>query len=202
MSHYLYLVRPGEPRDAEHGILDGPLSDRGLKQAHLAGRRLQGISFDICLTSPIERAVETAAVLDQYVEGPPMETSTLLFECLPSGSEGAPEFAASFFAAHTAEEVEAGRAQMEDARHSFMTKSRTTRRTLLVAHNFIIGEFVRAALGAPEWRWLGLNSFNGAITVIRVRTTKPVELVSFNDAAHLPAELLTGMTASPGLSAV
>ena len=46
MSRYVYLVRHGEQVDAEFGLPDGPLSERGRTQAvHLADR-LSGIQFD------------------------------------------------------------------------------------------------------------------------------------------------------------
>jgi len=48
---------------------------------------------------------------------------------------------------------------------------------------------VRAALGAPDWRWLGLNQQNCALTVIRYRAGVPPVLISFNDAAHLTGPL-------------
>lgn len=40
-----------------------------------------------------------------------------------------------------------------------------TRHESVVTHNFLIGWLVRAAQDAPEWRWLGLNHCNAALTV-------------------------------------
>ena len=62
-------------------------------------------------------------------------------------------------------------------------------RELIVTHNFLIGWFIRDALGAPAWRWLGLNQCNAALTVIRYASGYPPALVSFNDMDHLPAGL-------------
>jgi phosphohistidine phosphatase len=41
---------------------DRPLNERGVRQAHAAGRALErlGVHIDLCLTSPKRRAVETA----------------------------------------------------------------------------------------------------------------------------------------------
>jgi serine/threonine-protein phosphatase PGAM5 len=60
---------------------------------------------------------------------------------------------------------------------------------LIVTHNFLIGWFVRHALGAPDERWMGLNQCNGGLTVILYRTGQPASLVSFNDVGHLPPSL-------------
>ena len=60
---------------------------------------------------------------------------------------------------------------------------------LIVTHNFLIGWFIRHALHAPDWRWIGLNQQNCALTVILYRPGLPPSLVSFNDAAHLPDQL-------------
>ncbi len=58
------LVRHGETewsRDAKHtGRTDVPLTDEGREQARLAGRRLAGRSLALVLTSPLQRATETA----------------------------------------------------------------------------------------------------------------------------------------------
>ena len=58
MSRYLYLVRHGEQVDAEFGLPDGPLSDRGREQADRIADRLGSISFDAAYTSPLQRAIE------------------------------------------------------------------------------------------------------------------------------------------------
>jgi serine/threonine-protein phosphatase PGAM5 len=60
---------------------------------------------------------------------------------------------------------------------------------LVVTHNFLIGWFVRHALDAPDWRWIGLNQQNCALTVILYQPGLPPSLVSFNDTAHLPDQL-------------
>jgi hypothetical protein len=56
-----------------------------------------------------------------------------------------------------------------------------------VSH-FVIGWFVRYVLDAPWWRWMGLNQFNCALTIIKVSDGEPPALVTFNDIGHLPAD--------------
>ena len=65
MSRYLYLVRHGEQQDAEHGLPDGPLSPRGVRQAHALADRLGGVPFTGAWTSPLQRAQETARIMTQ-----------------------------------------------------------------------------------------------------------------------------------------
>lgn len=194
MSHYLYLVRHGEQQDAEHGLPDGPLSARGIRQATLAAERLSGVPFDAVFHSPLRRAEETAHIMHERMPAVEPQPSALLFDCIPSGpSPEMPHSFASFFGSVTKAEIEAGRAQMADAVDTFLTPSREDRHTLLITHNFVIGWFVREVFDAPEWRWLGLNQAHCGLTIIRVRTTKPSVLVTHNDLAHLPVELRTGL---------
>ena len=195
MPHYVYLVRHGEQRDAEHGIEDGPLSARGAAQAHAIGRRLASIPFTASYTSPLERAVQTADIMSSYLQGPPPEPSPLLFDCVPSGrTDDTPAIYDTYFSGVSAADIEAGTAQMEDAAAAFLTRERETTHTLLVTHNFVIGWFVRHVLEAPTWRWLALQTANASLTVLRSRRVRPSELLTFNDLGHLPPELRTGHT--------
>ena len=65
MSRYLYLVRHGEQQDAEHGLPDGPLSPRGVRQAQALADRLGGVPFTGAWTSPLQRAQETARIMTE-----------------------------------------------------------------------------------------------------------------------------------------
>jgi len=99
-----------------------------------------------------------------------------------------------FFGGVTAEEIDAGTAQMADAVAEFLAPAREDRHDLLITHNFVISWFVREVFDAPAWRWLGVNQANCGLTIIRVRSAKPPVLVAHNDLGHLPAELRTGMS--------
>ena len=63
------------------------------------------------------------------------------------------------------------------------------RRDLVITHNFLIAWLVREALEAPDWRWLGQNAANAALTVIRYAPERPPTLLVWNDTRHLPDEL-------------
>ena len=82
---------------------------------------------------------------------------------------------------------------MGDAVAEWFTPSIQDRHDLIITHNAVIGWFVREVFQAPEWRWMGTNVAHTALTVIRIRSAKPAELVTLNDTAHLPVELRTGL---------
>jgi serine/threonine-protein phosphatase PGAM5 len=194
VSHYLYLVRHGEQQDAEHGMPDGPLSARGTRQAELIAGRLSGVPFTGAWHSPLRRAEETAQVFAQLLPALAPKPSALLFDCVPSGpSPDMPHAFDSWFHSVTEAQIDAGRAQMEDAVGEWFAPAREDRHDLLITHNFVIAWFVRHVFDAPEWRWLGINQANCGLTIIRVRSAKPPVLVTHNDLAHLPAELRTGL---------
>lgn len=195
MSHYLYLVRHGEQQDAEYGLPDGPLSERGKRQARAIADRLSGVPFADAWHSPLERAAETARIMTERMPSLDARPSTLLFDCIPSGPPPEmPHGMRSFFGAVSQEDIEAGEAQMADAGAEWLAPARDDRHSLLITHNFVIGWFVREVFEAPAWRWLGINQANCGLTIIRVRSVKAPELITHNDLGHLPVELRTGLS--------
>lgn len=194
MSHFIYLVRHGEQQDAEHGLPDGPLSARGVRQAEAIAERLSGVPMTGIWHSPLRRAEDTARIMSKRMPALKPEPSALLFDCFPSGpTPDMPRAFESFFGGVTAEEIDAGQAQMADATAEFLAPAAGDRHDLLITHNFVIGWFVREVLDGPAWRWLGINQAHCGLTIIRVRSAKPPVLVVHNDLAHLPAELRTGL---------
>lgn len=194
MSRHIYLVRHGEQLDAEHGLPDGPLSPRGVRQATSIAERLSGVPFDGAWTSPLERAQETARIMTERMPAIHPEPTALLMDCVPSGPPAElPRAFEAFFGGVSELDIEAGEAQMADAAAEWLTPSRDERHELLITHNFVIGWFVRHVLDAPNWRWLGINQANCGLTVIHTRPAKPPVLLTHNDLGHLPPELRTGL---------
>ena len=131
MSRYLYLVRHGEQQDAQHGLPDGPLSARGVRQAEAVAERLSGVPFSGAWTSPLQRAQETARIMSGRLPALTPEPSALLMDCVPSGpTPDLPHAWEHFFGAVTAEEIEAGQAQMADAVAEWLAPSREDRHDL------------------------------------------------------------------------
>lgn len=194
MTHYIYLVRHGEHQDAEHGIDDGPLSPRGQRQAELIADRLSGLPLDAVWHSPLLRAAETARAIAGRLPSVVPEPSALLFDCVPTGpTDDTPAAYEPFFGSVTEAEIEAGRAQMEDATGEFLMRKTGDVHDVLITHNFVIAWFVREVLGAPEWRWMTLNQAHAGLTVIMQKQGRPWTLLAHNDLGHLPMELRTGL---------
>ncbi|WP_306233599.1 histidine phosphatase family protein [Agrococcus beijingensis] len=194
MAHLLYLVRHGEQLDAEHGVEDGRLSGRGVRQAHAIAQRLSGVHFDHAWTSPLQRATETAEIMQERLPAVTFERSALLLDCIPSGLEpGTPVGFHRFLQSVRPAESEAGAAQMQDAAGQWLRPSRGDVNELLITHNFVISWFVREVMQSPSWQWMALNQANCGLTIIRRRTGKPPQLVAHNDLGHLPPEDRTGM---------
>lgn len=86
----LYLVRHGSTRWNEEGRLQGttdvPISNLGIKQANDVKVKLRDVNFDVCVSSPLLRAKQTAFIIvDGKVE---VLTDALLTERELGGFEG------------------------------------------------------------------------------------------------------------------
>nr|WP_274638528.1 histidine phosphatase family protein [Microbacterium bovistercoris] len=194
MTHYIYLVRHGEHQDAEQGVADGPLSARGRRQAEALADRLSGLPLSAVWHSPLERAAETARAVADRLPSVDPQPSALLFDCVPTGmTDETPAVYEPFFGSVTEAEIDAGRAQMNDAVNAFLVRKPGEVHELLITHNFVISWFVREVLQMPEWRWMTLNQAHCGLTVIAQKNGRPWSLVTLNDLGHLPFELQTGL---------
>lgn len=194
MTHYVYLVRHGEHEGAEHGLTDGPLSPRGHRQAELLADRLSHLPIDRIWHSPLRRASETADALTAQLAAVSSEPSALLMDCVPTGMTAeTPTAFEPFFGSITDAEIEAGNAQMNDAVGEFLVRKPGDVHEVLVTHNAVIGWFVREVQTAPQWRWMMTNQANAGLTVLAQNPGRPWAVLTFNDMAHLPEELRTGL---------
>lgn len=191
-ARYLYLARHGDALADESG-----LSDAGRQQAILLGRRLRARPITALLHGPLSRALQTARLVNEQLEAVSRAMSTAAGDYipyLPDRNEllagGATDFI-QFLDAVTPEEAAEGRELAEQALEQFTgpVAGDTDQHTLVITHNFLIAWLVCQALDAPQWRWLGLNVGNAALTVIRYAPGRPPSLLAYNDMSHLPADL-------------
>jgi serine/threonine-protein phosphatase PGAM5 len=188
MTRFLYLVR-----HAEADPHDGPLSETGKEQARLTGQRLSDVPFSAIYHGPLPRAAQTAGLIAAYLPGVPVRACDLAGDYLPADPDpaGLPSSFASFVAGFSAAERTEGPARAAAAVERFARAGDQTGEDyeLVVTHNLLIGWLVSQAMNAPQWRWLGLNQMNCAVTIIAYPAGLPASLITFNDAGHLPPAL-------------
>ncbi|WP_374778009.1 histidine phosphatase family protein [Streptomyces sp. NBC_01310] len=191
-TRYLYLVRHGEAASEEGG-----LTEAGRRQAMLLGRRLRDVPFTAVHHGPLPRAEQTARVIGEQLTNVPLRVTEVAGDYVPHmpTREELPEESADYFlrflADATDEEREQGPELARQALDAFTgaVPGEQDRHELVVTHNFLVAWLVRDAMHAPQWRWLGLNHGNAALTVIRYAPGRPASVLVSNDMRHLPTEL-------------
>jgi probable phosphoglycerate mutase len=198
----LYLVRHAEQ---EQTAVEDPavgLSQLGRRQARLLGQRLRNVPFEGLHHSPLRRAEETAKLIAEELPEVAIHASALLTDRTPMPTpEEEPSYPARSLpwlaGVPVDEQDEGGRHISAALRHfaSLGDEASTSEaqpkpaNQLLITHGFVISWFIREALDAPSWRWLGLNPFNASLSVIRCLPGQAPTLISFNDVGHLPYEV-------------
>jgi serine/threonine-protein phosphatase PGAM5 len=172
---YLYLAR--------HGDADGGLTQAGRRQAELLAGRLAGVPFATVTHSPLPRAAQTAAAW------PGAQPSIMVGDYPPYVPAQVTARFAPVFEGWSGDELHDGPVLAREALARFAVPAERETYELVITHSFLIGWFVCQALGAPPERWLGLNTGNAALTVIRYSDDRPPALMLHNDMAHLPEEL-------------
>jgi serine/threonine-protein phosphatase PGAM5 len=185
----LYLVRHGEQEPSSGHARDGDLSALGREQAEKLGQRLRTVPLSAIHYSPLARAVQTADVLAGHLPQVPRHRCDLLADRTPVPSaerrDTYPDRWHPWLDHVPADERDEEAVALRAAVDHLGVTGEQDRHELLITHNFVIGWFVRHVLDAPEWRWIGLNQANCAITVLQWDSDRPPTLVSFNDTGHL-----------------
>ncbi len=191
-TRYLYLARHGEASPDET-----TLTESGRRQAVLLGERLRSAPLSAIHHGPLPRAKQTAQLISAQLAGTPLHQSELAGDYvpyLPTKEELPPDCAdtmLAFLAQVSEEERNRGPELARRALAEFTgpVDGDHDRHELIVTHNFLIAWLIRAALDSPEWRWMGLNHGNAALTVIRYAPGRPSSVLLCNDMGHLPSEL-------------
>jgi Carboxyl transferase domain len=153
---------------------------------------LSEVPFSAIYHGPLPRAAQTAELVAACSPGVPLSACDLAGDYLPSDPDlaGLPSSFASFVAGFSAAERAEGPALAIAALDRFARAGDEPDDTyeLVVTHNFLIGWLVSQALGAPSWRWLGLNQMKGAEAVTRLAdlcSTFHLPVVTFTDQPGL-----------------
>jgi len=185
----LYLVRHGEQDPASQHAVNGGLSRLGREQADRVGRRLRTVPFSSVHHSPLKRAAQTAEIVAGHLPQVPRHACEFVADRTPVPSPAQlgqyPRRWHDWLNGVPDDERDEDAKALQAAVEHIGVAGDTNRHELLITHNFVIGWFVRHVLDAPQWRWIGLNQANCAITIVQWDTDRPPTLVSFNDTGHL-----------------
>lgn len=192
VERWLYVVRHGEAGEDESA-----LTERGRRQARALGERLRGVPLAAVHHGPLARAEETARLAAGELDDVPVHCEEAAGDYVPYTPQRAElplevaDFLLDFVYRFPEDERRRGPALAAEAEAQFTgpVAGAKPRHELLVTHNFLAGWLVRAAMSAPPWRWLGINTCNAALTVIRYVPGRLPYVMVHNDMAHLPAEL-------------
>lgn len=77
----IYMVRHGQSQDNAHKIVSGThetkLSELGMQQAHNAGDHARALQIDLIVSSPMQRAQQTAEIIARELAYPASDIITL-----------------------------------------------------------------------------------------------------------------------------
>jgi serine/threonine-protein phosphatase PGAM5 len=183
--------------------VDGQLTEAGVEQARLLGRRLaglrnRGIRFSAVYHSPLARAAATASIVANDLPGVSVNPAVELTDHLPPVPADVPARWREIVGAYDADERATGTRLAAELLRRFAGAPTTETHEVLITHAFQVAWLVRHALDAPSGRWMGLNHANAALTVIELRKSRPPALVVFNEMTHLPPHLRwTGFPETP-----
>jgi broad specificity phosphatase PhoE len=192
-TRLLYLARHAEPAPDGSG-----LTARGVLQAEHLGGRLSRLPLHRITHGPLARARDTARVVARQFAAQPrlveVDAAGDYVPHMPRRDEVPDAWAdavLSYFAAIPEPEATLGPALATRAIDLLAgpPAAGRDRVDVVITHAFTIGWLVCHALGAPGWRWWGLNHCHAGLTVIRYGSDKPSSVVVLNDLAHLPADL-------------
>ncbi len=184
----VYLIRHGAyvaDRSADPQLGPG-LTPLGIAQARLIAARLNGsgVAFDSMISSPLQRARDTAAVMHETLSKVPLTHSPLLRECtptLPEAVEG-----------EVARERAACTRQLDQAFAQFLAPARNAKRNdILVAHGNVIRYLTMKALKVDAPVWAGMSVAHASLTVIEVRPDGAARVLAVGDSGHIPSPLVS-----------
>lgn len=92
----VYYIRHGETAWNREKLLQGrtniPLNENGREAAVLTGKGLSGVHFDLCITSPLDRAMETAELILKENRTPLPKTEPALWPAGTASEHGGIRF--------------------------------------------------------------------------------------------------------------
>jgi broad specificity phosphatase PhoE len=173
------LVRHGEYDTDETGLFG--LTARGRLQAEATARHLATETFDTAWASTMPRARQTAEIVCRPLEMR-FRTTPLLVEGAPTTLRASPV---------SPEQVDKDIRRMERAWARFFAPSPGPSKDILFCHANLIRFFMTRVLAIRTRAWTRFVASHCGISRVIVLPRGSLRLVSYNETAHLPGELVT-----------
>lgn len=172
----------------------GPgLSPLGVAQAHLVGARLGALpkKFDHLYVSPMQRARDTAAVINADLPGQAVTVVDDLHECTP------PMRRAKSLSGEKPDDLAACQAQLDRVfAKYFVPANGAAQADLFVCHGNVIRYLITRALAVDRAAWLEMSIGHTSITTIQIRPDGSMQVLAAGDVGHLPVNLQSGTSAN------
>ena len=198
-----YLVRHGTTawvdEDRLHGITDVPLNDNGIRQAQNAAEALRGVKARYLISSPLQRALQTAQAIEKTtgLTATPIQGLTEINFGWMEGKKIPDDLKKNhapiiYMVNHRW--LDFIRTISGDSRKKFRERAEGTfeeirqqygnENAIVVAHSGILDVILTRYFGDPnQGNYYAL--YPGSITEIEINESGTARLVRFNDHAHL-----------------
>ncbi|CDH58393.1 predicted protein [Lichtheimia corymbifera JMRC:FSU:9682] len=194
---FITLLRHGESEgnmlQCWQGITDGPLTVVGQQQATLATQELKKYKFTTILSSPLQRALETAKKVHAALAEPRPEliVEPLLTELDMGSLEGQSWRVPNPI--HTRDTPFPGGGESLNDVYLRATRFLVQHleqvdqqgHILVVSHGMFLTELVHAVCSRYGYGWIDLRWSNTGITTLRCTIDNGLELLRVNDTLHL-----------------
>ena len=166
----LYIIRHAESMgniesEADFDKTNPPLTSLGKEQAKAAGERFAEFKPDALISSPLERAAETAKEISVNCNTE-IEFDDALVECGTYGEESEEE------------SIERARCFIEKIKEKYSDN----KSVILVSHGGFIEKLLYAVTGCDS---MNFCVYNASVTKINFRKDKKNKLAFHNDISHL-----------------
>lgn len=186
----LYLVRHGQ-HDQENPTgseLGGNLTPLGVKQAEYTAKVLGRLPVSSLHCSSLNRAEETAHIIAKEIPDIKVQSTDLLWECIPAMTTKLQVEMASYTSLQVSQDKQ--RADVAFRKY-FKIAKRDERHDIIVCHGNLIRYFVTLVLKADPTSWVKMDICNCGITQVMVQPTGDMALLCHNDWSHMPRDLRT-----------
>ncbi|MEM3736978.1 MAG: histidine phosphatase family protein [Candidatus Bathyarchaeia archaeon] len=197
----IIIVRHGETEWNARGIFRGrkdvTLSEVGIRQAELLGRRLSAVKLEAIYSSPLKRALATAARIAEYQPVKQVEVSKSLIDMDYGEWEGKSEREVAGLYGDTYEmwrlaphQVRIpGGESLDDVRKRVISvidtiTSKHRGSVALVAHRVVNKVLICALLGLDNSHFWNIRQDNAGITIFSYEANRFI-LFKHNDTSHL-----------------